>query len=85
MASQDGHTSVLDVLLRHGADPHLANRVSILYFYVLYILISASTGFKGLLNKPFSSICAGFHLGVDRIHPGANLLIAISQHNIFGW
>ena len=31
MASQNGHSSVVDVLLRHGADPHLANRVSILY------------------------------------------------------
>jgi ankyrin repeat protein len=25
MASQNGHTSVVDVLLRHGADPNLAN------------------------------------------------------------
>ena len=36
MASQEGHTSVVDILLRHGADPNLASRVSILE--VVYIL-----------------------------------------------
>ena len=30
MASQDGHTSVVDVLLRHGADPNLPKTVRIL-------------------------------------------------------
>ena len=30
MASQNGHTSVVDVLLRHGADPNLAKAVSII-------------------------------------------------------
>ena len=29
IASQEGHTSVADVLLRHGADPNLADHVSI--------------------------------------------------------
>ena len=29
MASQNGHTNVVDVLLRHGADPNLADHVSI--------------------------------------------------------
>ena len=29
MASQNGHKSVVDVLLRHGADPDLADIVSI--------------------------------------------------------
>ena len=28
MASQNGHTNVVDVLLRHGADPNLATHVS---------------------------------------------------------
>ena len=30
MASQEGRTSVVDVLLRHGADPNLPKTVSIL-------------------------------------------------------
>ena len=30
MASQNGHKSVVDVLLRHGADPNLPKTVSIL-------------------------------------------------------
>ena len=30
VASQNDHTSVVDVLLRHGADPNLALTVSIL-------------------------------------------------------
>ena len=30
MASQNGYKSVVDVLLRHGADPNLATTVSIL-------------------------------------------------------
>ena len=30
MASQDGYTSVVDVLLKHGADPNLPKTVSIL-------------------------------------------------------
>ena len=29
MASQGGHTSVVDILLRHGADPNLATTVSV--------------------------------------------------------
>ena len=33
MASQKGHTSVVDVLLRHGADPHVAETVSIEVVY----------------------------------------------------
>ena len=30
MASQNGHKSVVDVLLRHGADPNLPKTVSVL-------------------------------------------------------
>ena len=37
MASENGHSSVVDVLLRHGADPNLADRVSIIT--VVYILV----------------------------------------------
>ena len=33
MASQNGHTNVVDVLLRHGADPNLADHVSIEVVY----------------------------------------------------
>ena len=33
MASQNGHASVVDVLLRHGADPNLADHVSIAVVY----------------------------------------------------
>ena len=29
MASQNGHTSVVDILLRHGADPNIATTVSV--------------------------------------------------------
>ena len=29
VASQNGHTGVVDVLLRHGADPNIASTVSI--------------------------------------------------------
>ena len=29
MASQEGHTSTVDVLLRNGADPNIARNVSI--------------------------------------------------------
>ena len=33
MASQNGHASVVDVLLRHGADPHETETVSIEVVY----------------------------------------------------
>ena len=33
VASQNGHTNVVDVLLRHGADPNLAKHVSIEVVY----------------------------------------------------
>ena len=49
MASQNGHTSVVDVLLRHGADPNLASRVSIVEMvyvldtpcFMVYTLVSS--------------------------------------------
>ena len=31
MASQDGHTTTVDVLLRNGADPNIATNVSVVY------------------------------------------------------
>ena len=35
MASQEGHTSTVEVLLRNGADPNLATSVSMDVVYLL--------------------------------------------------
>ena len=73
MASEYDHSSVVDVLLRLGADPNLADRVSIITVVYTLVLVSAHCEVSVcvcLLNKSFSSICAGFHLGdVHRICP----------------
>ena len=76
MASQNGHTSVVDVLLRHGVDPNVPDIVSIIK--EVYVLVTPSFMCRCtllslfcecLLNQSFSSMCARFYLGVKRIFP----------------
>ena len=40
MAGQEGHSAIVDMLLRHGADPNIARNVSQLYSLLLLYLLS---------------------------------------------
>ena len=42
MASQNGHSSIVDLLLRHGGDPNIADEVSSTSTTVLYSTKSGS-------------------------------------------
>ena len=38
MASQGGHTTTVDVLLRQGADPNIADNVRMIHEYALTVI-----------------------------------------------
>ena len=76
MASQNGHTTTVDVLLRQGADPNIANKVHKFNPYhivkkLLAIMLPCNKFTSCTLSYP---LCLGVRVGVCGLHKTFNVM-----------